>query len=147
MGEGWEQAGASSQGFQGPFAGATVFGPEGTSDTRDVIFERLFQDLGIGRRRTRRGQDIDYPVEVSLEEAFHGTTRLITSPQGRRLEGKISPGVDNGSRAGVAGEGGGGARAGGGPRAGGPGSPPRGGRGAGAPAGQGEVAPPPPPHP
>ncbi|MBU2009467.1 MAG: DnaJ domain-containing protein [Chloroflexi bacterium] len=105
FGEGWKQAGAFSQGSQGPFAGATVFGPEGSSDTGEIIFERLFQDLGIGRRRTRRGQDIDYPVEVSLEEAFHGTTRIIASPQGRRLEVKISPGVDNGSRVRVAGEG------------------------------------------
>jgi curved DNA-binding protein len=105
FGEDWKQAGAFSQGFQGPFAGATVFGPEGTSNMGEFIFDRLFQDLGIGRRRARRGPDIDYPVEVSLEEAFHGTTRVITSPQGRRLEVKISPGVDNGSRVRVAGEG------------------------------------------
>jgi curved DNA-binding protein len=104
FGEAWKQAGAFSGGFQGPFAGATVFGPEGP-DMGEFMFDRLFQDLGIGRRRPRRGQDVDYPVEVSLEEAFHGTSRIITTPQGRRLEVKISPGVDNGSRVRVAGEG------------------------------------------
>jgi len=105
FGDAWKQAGTFSQGQQGPFAGATTFGPEGTSDMGEFMFERLFQDLGIGRKRSRRGQDIDYPVEVSLEEAFNGTSRIITSPKGRRLEVKISPGVDSGSRVRVAGEG------------------------------------------
>lgn len=46
---------------------------------------------------------------VSLEEAYHGTARLLSlqSPDGqvRRLEVKIPPGVDNGSRVRVAGQG------------------------------------------
>ena len=106
FGDAWKQAGSFSQGFQGqPFEGATVFGPEGTSDMGEFIYDRLFEDLGIGRRRPRRPADVDYPVEVSLEEALLGATRVITTPQGRRLEVKIPPGVDNGSRVRVAGEG------------------------------------------
>ena len=95
-----------------PFPGTTPYQPGATttSETGDVgqeIFERLFQDLGRGRgRRARKGQDIDFPVEVTLEEAFHGTRRVIQTPRGRRLEVKIPAGVDSGSRVRVAGEGG-----------------------------------------
>lgn len=60
---------------------------------------------GPGGRATRQGQDIDQVVEVSLEEAFNGTTRIIHKG-GRRLEVKIPAGVRSGSRVRVAGEGG-----------------------------------------
>ncbi|MBC7316424.1 MAG: hypothetical protein H5T70_08410 [Chloroflexi bacterium] len=43
-------------------------------------------------------------MEISLEEAFHGTTRLI-QVGGRRLEVRIPPGVDTGSRVRIAGAG------------------------------------------
>jgi curved DNA-binding protein len=55
-------------------------------------------------------------MEVTLEEAYSGTTRVLEFQQAngetRRLEVKIPPGVDNGSRVRVAGQGGAG-RAGG----------------------------------
>ena len=44
----------------------------------------------------------DQPVEITLEEAFSGTTRLLELVYGRRLEVKIPPGVDSGSRVRVA---------------------------------------------
>ena len=43
-------------------------------------------------------------MEITLEEAFQGTTRMIQK-DGRRLEVKIPPGVRTGSRVRVAGEG------------------------------------------
>jgi len=43
-------------------------------------------------------------VRISLEEAYHGTTRILQTGQ-RRLEVKIPPGVQTGSRVRVAGEG------------------------------------------
>src|SRR5207245_7079657 len=65
----------------------------------------------VGRRRGRpRKLNIEQQVEVSLEEAYSGTTRtLIVGRQngnaGRRLEVKIPAGVATGSRVRVTGEG------------------------------------------
>jgi curved DNA-binding protein len=64
-----------------------------------------------GRRtpRPRAGGDLEYPLEVTLAEAYTGTTRTLElqQPDGqtRRLEVKIPPGVTNGSRIRVAGQG------------------------------------------
>jgi len=42
------------------------------------LFDDLFRGGTRSRRvRPRRGQDVDYPVEVTLEEAYHGTKRTI----------------------------------------------------------------------
>lgn len=94
------------------------------------IFDDLFSHFGTGSRttqRSQRGQDIDYPVEVSLEEAYNGCKRTLhlqeqepcsacgaTGRVGNRicticngsgvvvnlkhLEVKIPAGVKNGSR-------------------------------------------------
>ena len=64
-------------------------------------FDRLFSNLGQDQRRTA---PTEYSVAISLEEAFQGTTRVLELARGRRLEVKISPGVDNGSRVRVAAE-------------------------------------------
>ena len=119
--------------------GGTYTTPE-FGDLGDLgsIFENLFRDSGAGfrtARRPRKGQDIDYPVEVTLEEAYHGTKRLLElraeepcstcAGSGRvgnkpcaacggsggvvrpkRLEVKVPPGVKDGSRVRIAGEGG-----------------------------------------
>ena len=115
------------------------------SDLGDLgsVFGNLFRRGGAGgrggagtayRTATRRGADVQQPVEVTLEEAFHGTTRMIEmvateqcptcggsgeiagatchTCQGagvvqrpRRIEVKIPAGVANGSKVRIAKEG------------------------------------------
>ncbi len=57
------------------------------------------------RMQMQRGQDIEQPIEISLTEAYLGTTRLLNKG-GRRLEVKIPAGAKNGTKVRVRGEGG-----------------------------------------
>lgn len=123
--------------------GGTTFEYDDLSGFGD-IFSNLFGDAGIGsrmRRGPQRGQDIESPIEVSLEEAYHGSAHVIqletaepctacggTGKVGnrvcticngaggkiipKRLEVKIPAGVRDGSRIRITG-GGGPSRAGG----------------------------------
>ena len=54
--------------------------------------------------RARRGQDLEHEVEITLEEAYRGATRILQIGE-RRIEARIPPGVDNGSRVRLAGQG------------------------------------------
>ncbi len=74
------------------------------------FFESLFGSTRGTRGRTQsyarqlRGQDVEQPVEITLEEAMQGTTRILQLDS-RRLEVKIPAGVDTGSRVRIANEG------------------------------------------
>jgi DnaJ-class molecular chaperone len=112
--------------------GGTTFEYGDPNDFGD-IFSSLFGSKM--KRGPQRGQDIESPIEVSLEEAYHGSTRVIqletaepctacggTGKVGnrvcticngagvkvipKRLEVKIPAGVRDGSRIRIAGEGG-----------------------------------------
>ena len=96
------------------FGGTSPF-----SDFFETYFGSGVSDATRGRtRRTGRaqqeayaaaGQDVEAEVDVTLAEAYNGGTRVfeLTEPDGstRRLEVKIPPGVDEGSRIRIAGQG------------------------------------------
>ncbi len=62
-----------------------------------------------GRQRATPGQDIESTIDITLEEAYKGTSRVLelTEADGatRRLEVKIPAGVNDGSRIRIAGQG------------------------------------------
>lgn len=91
-----------------------MFGQGGFSDFFQSIFGgglggqygggAPFNRGGQYQPRPARGQNIEHPVEITLEEAFSGTQRVL-SMDNRRIEVKIPPGVRTGSKVRVAGEG------------------------------------------
>jgi curved DNA-binding protein len=109
-----ETGAGPSQGFRVHFGGGDPGDLGGFSDFFRTIFGDLgvrggeiFADLGAEPRgrpgfRSARGADAQASVEVSLEEAFHGSRKLFTI-DGRRLEVKIPAGVETGSRVRVTG--------------------------------------------
>jgi len=141
FGDRWQHADQFTRaGQQTPFQG---FGGGGRTtsfrfggDDLGSLFDELFRGAGPATRRAqpRRGRDIESPVEVTLEEAYHGTNRTLSlqveepcaSCQGsgwiqnvpcatcqgtgaiarrKRLEVKIPAGVRTGSRVRIAGKG------------------------------------------
>lgn len=91
--------------FEGGFEGA------GYSDFFSSIFgmggaEGFRPGPGVRRRRPyQAGQDAEAEVQVTLEEAYHGTTRIIETGN-KRIEAKIPKGVRTGSKVRLAGQGG-----------------------------------------
>ena len=86
-----------------------LFGQGGFSD----FFQSIFGGSAPGGARARAGGqagfgfgggDVEQPVEITLEEAYHGTTRILQSGS-RRLEVRVPAGVQTGSRVRVSGEG------------------------------------------
>jgi curved DNA-binding protein len=119
-GDNWEHADEiermqRSRGGRGGFGGFNFSGggPSVTFEG-DIDLENLFGGIFGGQGRRGRAQqmrppDVEQPIEVTLDEALTGTTRtLITEGErgeSRRLEVKVPPGVDTGSRVRIAGEG------------------------------------------
>lgn len=88
----------------------TDFGDFGDGVDLGGIFGGIFGGHdGPGTTTRRQPANVDQSVEVTLDEAFSGATRvlMVEGDHGdtRRLEVKIPPGVDNGSRVRIAGEG------------------------------------------
>jgi curved DNA-binding protein len=84
------------------------------------FFSQIFGGVGAGpatqgryqyEMRPQRGQDYEQAVEISLEEAYHGTTRMLQK-DGQRLEVLIPAGAKTGTRVRMSGEGGSGAAGG-----------------------------------
>jgi curved DNA-binding protein len=98
---------------EAPAAGSTGPG-RGRRPTGGPSFEEILSGMGIdgagssGGRRTPTGgagtgtrpsakPTAEAIAEITLEEAYHGTTRLV-EVDGKRLEVKIPPGADTGTR-------------------------------------------------
>ncbi len=98
------------------FRGGGGFGGGAFSD----FFESLFGDLGIGGRRRgfqQAGEDQQARIEITLEEAYHGVTRTLQVQipevdvrghgvtRRKSLNVRIPPGVGNGRKIRLAGQG------------------------------------------
>ena len=146
FGEHWEHAeqfkqsrGAGTSGARFDFNQFNFGGGQGkvkftNAAGMDNLFENLFGGAHNRRAQSRRGQDIEHPVEITLEEAFNGASRLLNLqaeeacpacsgigqiqkgicptchgsgvlPRMRQLEVKIPAGVKVGSRVRIAGQG------------------------------------------
>jgi curved DNA-binding protein len=102
-----------SEFFRTFFGGEMAHGGTGAGREGRTTFDDILAEMGLGDLvgRTARGAGTATPLEVeaelSLEEAFHGTTRTVVV-DGRRLQVEIPRGVDTGSRVRLSGQGGGG---------------------------------------
>jgi DnaJ-class molecular chaperone len=84
------------------FFGGGGFGGEGTGRRGGAAGARS------GRARQRPGRDVEHEIELTLEDAYHGTTRRLALKQdghSRTVDVRIPAGVGDGSRVRVAGEG------------------------------------------
>ncbi len=122
----WKQAGGRQQDFDWqnwsaqPGQGVHVqyASPEdleelfGSASPYSDFFNNIFgQVRGRSRGRSRstapsprRGRDVEYEVDFSLEEAYHGAERLLEI-DGHRIQAVIPPGVRTGSRVRLSGQG------------------------------------------
>jgi curved DNA-binding protein len=85
----------------------------GGSSPFSDFFSQVFGGMGGNPRgggfqyqvRPHRGQDYEQPVEITLQEAYRGTSRMLDK-DGQRLEVKIPPGAKTGTRVRMTGQGG-----------------------------------------
>jgi curved DNA-binding protein len=64
------------------------------------------EDIYGGSQAMRQSLDMEHPVQITLEEALSGTSRMLQYENGRRVEAKIPPGVKTGSKVRLSGQGG-----------------------------------------
>lgn len=79
----------------------TLFGATGRRASESGAGEREF----YFRTAPLRGRDSEHALEITLEEAFHGATRMLEWEGGRKIEAKIPRGVKTGSRVRLKGQG------------------------------------------
>ena len=123
---GWQARGGGGRG--GGFRTMTeeevaeMFGGGDDSPFSD-FFKTFFGGMGgdepgpraQARSRNRKGQDVEHPFELDLEDAIRGSVQRLQlrhDGHARTVEVRIPPGVTDGSRVRVAGEGGRGAGSG-----------------------------------
>ena len=117
----WQKTGNPQQDFDwqswsaqpGTGARTQYASPEDLEDIfgNDSPYSDFFANIFGGRTsrgrdaspRPRRGRDVEYEVDLTLEEAFHGAERLLEI-NGRRITAGIPAGVHSGSRVRLAGQ-------------------------------------------
>jgi DnaJ-class molecular chaperone len=111
---GWARGGSgASYRTVSPEEFESMFG--GGGDAFSDFFHTFFEGQRGGRARggraarSRRGADVEYQTDLTLEEAFGGATRRVVTagPKGERtVDIRIPAGIHEGARVRVAGEGG-----------------------------------------
>jgi curved DNA-binding protein len=116
----WERAGQPGAGFDFSQWAGGASGGRGAPDLNEVFgeggfsefFNSLFGGMGSGRRSNARtstwnlrGEDMEQPIEIGLEEAYRGAKRTLQKGD-RRLEVNIPPGAKTGTKVRLAGAGG-----------------------------------------
>jgi curved DNA-binding protein len=94
--------GGSGGGFSNFFE--TLFGGKGGGVEFD-FGGGFYPGTPQGQPRPRKGRDIEHELEITLEEAFHGTSRILQKNDGSKIEAQIPPGVQGGSRVRLRGQG------------------------------------------
>lgn len=128
----YDELGANWRAYENappPHAGAGGFHTMSQEDVADMFggdspfsdfFTTFFGGMGgqepqagargsRGRPRHRKGQDVEHPFELDLEQALRGSVQRLQlrhDGHARSVEVRIPPGVTDGSRVRVAGEGG-----------------------------------------
>ncbi len=97
-GDDWKRADQFGQSRRGGGFSYSNMGGMGAG-AHGFNLEDLFGGIGgsMGGRQAPPPPS-EYPVSITLEEAFTGASRRLRMQDGRRLEVKIPPGVDNGSK-------------------------------------------------
>ena len=101
----WSQFTGGQQG--GSYGGFSFDGdPGGFSDFFQHIFGGGFGGSRTGSRRAPgyKGRDIVSEMNITFDEAYHGSTRIINL-DGKKFRIKIKPGVKNGQKIRLAGKG------------------------------------------
>ena len=80
------------------FGSGGAGGTSGFSSFFDAMFGGAPRQAGGFGQPQRRPSRVEQEVDVSLDEAFRGTSRLLTRPDGSSLEAKIPAGVKTGSK-------------------------------------------------
>jgi len=91
----WSKWASANQGNRGSYSQGETFGDAGEFSS---FFESVFGGSSFGGRRSptkTKGQDYRAEIELSLEDAYHGTSSRI-EVNGKTLEMQIKPGVKNG---------------------------------------------------
>ena len=104
----WAQRTGAGAGNSGnPFSGGFRPGAFGDDDATTDFFSTFFGGAGSRQSRTR---NIEQSMALTLEEAYHGTTRILSKPGQNDIEVKIPRGVKTGSKVRVRGQGAGNGR-------------------------------------